>query len=202
METIRQEHFSQAEIDACARTRSLSRELAPALMEHYMNCDHCASLVEEEQQLRRDFCTAAKLSLQGAQEKKEPAWGRISAFPVPALAAFALTAILLFGPAFQRTAAHVTTVELKAYRGSTNAAVSGRGPLVLKLDTTGLEVRGPVELRIVDATGRQVWHSKPRLSGGEWVDNINRRLARGVYWVRVMENGGSELLREYRLDIA
>lgn len=200
METIRSEHLSEAEIEDCVRSRIL-RDTAPAVLSHLTNCDHCAALLQQEAQLRREFretLKAAHLQVPDTESR----WSRVRAFPAPALAA--ITAIgwfLLFAPVFQPVTGKGNTVELTAYRGNSNAKISSNAPLILKMDARGLDDSGGIELRIVDGSGRQVWHSVPHLVETHWVDVVNRRFSRGVYWVRLSAHGQVDPAREFRLDI-
>jgi hypothetical protein len=203
METIRNEHLTEAEIEefACGR---LSRDSAPAVLSHLMNCDDCATLLEAEQDLRRDFREAAAEAAKAEPKKSRLAWPQWAVFPAPALAAAAAIAlVVLFIPTLRTPDTQARTVNLSAYRGATTVTASASAPLVLNLDLTGLNLRGGADLqvKIVDAGGSAVWQEAARIEGNHCVVNVNRRLDAGVYWVRLARQGETTPEREFQLDI-
>ena len=202
METIRNEHLSEAELENCARGRLL-RQDAPAVLSHLTNCDHCAELLEAELDLRRGFRLAlGTAAARPSVLQMRPTWARVAVFPAPvAIAALAVAAILLFSPSFRASTAAPQAVELRAFRGVGEVTASAGRPLQISLDGAGLDAAADVELRIVDEAGRQVWQSKPRPSGGNSTDVVHAPLGTGVFWVRLNAPGQVEPLREYRLQV-
>jgi hypothetical protein len=200
METIRHEHLTEAEIEDCVRSR-LPRQYAPGVMDHLMNCDECSALLEQEIEIRRNFLKALELAPQAEARTTKTSWPVMRWLTAPALAAAALAAFLFVGPTLRQPGGGTQTVELAAYRGTVNTAVAAGSPVVLKMDASGLETEGAVELRVVDTEGREVWRSTPHRSGNQWVDEVKRDLARGVYWVRLNRAGQQDVIREFRLEV-
>lgn len=201
METIRTEHLSEAEIEDCARNK-LRREDAEAIMSHFMNCDHCAALVEAEQTMRREFILAHEhAAAPAAEPRRKRSWPNIWTFPVPALATAVVGAVLFLGPQFHVPGGNLQTVSLTAYRGAPGTVASASAPLVLRLDATGLETQSGLQVQIVDETGRQVWQSRPDTEGLQFVAKVDRRLRSGVYWVRLVQPGDETPAREFRLQV-
>ena len=202
METIRNEHLSEAEIEeyACGR---LPRETATAVLGHLLNCDQCATLLEEEQDFRQIFRAAAQEAAQTEPAKAKLPWSGWSWFTAPAMAAAAVVALVaFFVPAFHKPNVGTQTVSLSAYRGGDTVVASASAPLVLRLDATGLDLRGQPEVRIVDAAGREVWRGIPQTEKNLWIANINKKLDAGLYWVRVFRQGDlTSQQREFRLDV-
>jgi len=167
-----------------------------------LNCDHCATLVEQEQDFRRDFCTAAReLAAAAEPVKARLPWSGWSTFAPAMAAAAAIAVAVVFIPTFHKPNAGPQTVNLSAYRGTDRVTASAGTPLVLRLDTTGLDLDTRAEVRIVDTEGREVWRETPRADGNYGVVNVTRRLDRGVYWVRLVRQGDPSPQREFQLDI-
>lgn len=201
METIRNEHLSEAEIEEYALGR-LPRESAPAVLSHLMNCDECATLLEQEQDFRQVFCAAAEEAAKTEPSKERQTGLRWNWFPAPAMmAAAALALVIFFVPTLQRSGTTAQTLNLSAYRGGDAVTASVSSPLVLRLDTTGLETGNRADVRIVSSDGREVWRESPRKEGNQSVVTVQRRLDPGLYWVRLYRDGGETADREFRLEV-
>ena len=201
METIRQDHLSESEVEDYARGR-ISRQSATNLIGHLLNCDLCAALVEQEQNFRDALLLAAKQQPQDENSFSRRISSTFKTFSIPALGvAAALALAMLYVPLREDSGAGQQTVALKAYRNEASQAVPQHDSLILKLDGAGLTFSTLPEVRIVNSGGRQVWQGKPIGEQTVWIARVEEPLAAGTYWVRLGDAGKSAYLREFRLDI-
>lgn len=198
METIRTEHLSETEIEEIALAR-LTRAAAPAVFEHLLTCDHCATSLEAEQ----DFLQHLRVAVEQervVQTTREPGGFRLFRFPAPALAAVAALALLLvFVPSLRRDGSAPQTLDLAAYRGSGAGTASAGAPLTLRLDNTGIDRPQSVRVHIVDANGGPVWTGVPETKDGRWIATTGLSVKAGTYWVRVIRPEEGTPLREFQL---
>jgi hypothetical protein len=91
-------------------------------------------------------------------------------------------------------------ISLMANRGAAQVAPAHH-PLVLRLDTTGLEVNSPtVRIALVDANGKKLEESSAAF--GPFLDfKTARALEPGVYYARILKPGSADTAREFALDV-
>ena len=99
-------------------------------------------------------------------------------------------------------------VTLKTLRGGSSDGMADarpNRPLNLSIDSremaTSTAELGPYRLEVVDAAGNRAWTGTAVSSvSGKIVARVEKRLAAGVYWVRLYAHSG-KLLREYGLRL-
>jgi len=179
-------------------------ELAP-VEEHLLVCRMCQVQAEETE----EFIFVTRAALRASQSK--PAGRALSTasvgflhawVSVPVFAAVvAAVAMAFFPPAHHPvTSRSPVHVRLNAMRGpETIPHVRAGGGLILDLDITGLPEGGEYRVRVVDASGAEVWTGVPQSFGNRASAVVAGRLRPGRYWVRLTRSG--ELLREYGFQI-
>jgi hypothetical protein len=204
------DHVSEDSLELYVMNR-LGEEEATCLEEHILLCEPCQKrLVETE-----TFIQAVKVKTKQLREDRffQPprrTWWQKFTAPVlmrpvwgGAIVAAALALVFLL-PVSRRVPDHYQEVSLSAMRGAeSGAAPSSNAWLRLSLDTQRLPELPAWKVLLVDASGRQIWESgtlKPE--GAKISVPLDRKLAAGVYWVRLRAAGAPEtVLREYQLQV-
>jgi hypothetical protein len=100
------------------------------------------------------------------------------------------------------------SITLKTLRGgSADGIAEARSNRPLDLSIDSMEAAnsslddGPYHLEVVDAEGREAWAGRANASDhGKITTHVEKRLAAGVYWVRLYAQSG-KLLREFGLHL-
>ena len=186
--------------------RVVEPELAP-LEEHLLNCTLC-----QDRLLAVDEYTALMKAGIAAIEREREAARAAPRFAIPsAPVVFAVAAMLvLVGVVLSWrlqlsspvASASTMTVKLMALRGGDGDGVArarfGR-PLDLTVDRTDLPASSAYRLEVVNSSGRPLWSGAAQVEPQSLSARVTRRLARGVYWVRLYSD--RQLRREFGLRV-
>lgn len=181
-------------------------ELAP-LEEHLLNCTLC-----QDRLLAVDEYTALMKAGIAAIEREREAARAAPRFAIPsAPVVFAVAAMLvLVGVVLSWrlqlsspvASASTMTVKLMALRGGDGDGVArarfGR-PLDLTVDRTDLPASSAYRLEVVNSSGRPLWSGAAQVEPQSLSARVTRRLAPGVYWVRLYSD--RQLRREFGLRV-
>ena len=195
MERMDDSHIPEEVLERCAI------EGFPAdrsdITNHLMACDFCNELYEAELQFRDDYAHA--VAKHAAQQRE----ASLSMFPTPVWAAAGALLFLIFmNPVTQRGSNAAQVLDITAVRGGQTVQARPGVPLVLRLDTTGLEVPPSVQVAVVNEQGRSVWSGAAQQVNSLWKAETPRGLRPGRYWVRIPNpSQPGELLREFQLDV-
>ena len=171
--------------------------------EHLLICETCRQELAETDEYVRIMKQA--LPLATAQEPARAAswWHQLFALPRPVWAAAAgVAALLIFIPIYRDRNYAPAVLELKAVRSERRVTAPSDRPLILQLSREGVEAQGTATAVIVDGSGAEVWSGPAVVQNGHWTAKPDRKLASGMYWVRVF--GGAERnqpLREFQLNV-
>ena len=177
--------------------------------QHLLLCESC--MVRQQQ--ADEFVAMMQSGLrESANSPASPAWTSALwawfAQPAPRWAMAFGTVVVVSGvlgvmQSRQEAGQQPVAATLEATRSVSDAALAfpaGR-PLALRLKTEGLSASGSFHTEIADATGQPVWTGTAAAGRSEVTIQVDRKLAGGQYWVRLYENAGGELLREYALTL-
>jgi hypothetical protein len=169
----------------------------PEITNHLMACDLCGEVYEEELRRKKLFAEASDRS---ANRSPQQYW---FAFARPVwVGAAALICFMIATTDLQRRPEPGQIVEIAAVRGTETIQARAGVPLVLRLDTTGLELPSKVPVTLVTSTGRAVWTGSAHQVNHVWEANTGQGLARGTYWVRIPDPAQpGETLREFQLVV-
>ena len=169
----------------------------PAVTNHLIACDSCHEIYEAKLNTRQ----APALANSGRDARRKQA--NLFTFPSPVWAAAGALFFLIFmNPAAQRSPGPAQILNIQAVRGGQTVQARHGVPLVLRLDTTGLEIPASVQVNVVNDRGRAVWTGSARQTDSVWKAETAKGLQPGRYWVRVPNPAQpGELLREFQLDI-
>ena len=168
--------------------------------DHLLVCCACRSALEETE----GFIRAAKVAAAEYQANPRRHWLDYARFyRLPkflALAAAAVFVGVILWP--RQPAISASTVELVALRGGAIPIAQARAgaELDLKIDLTGLPALPAYRIEIVNADGRAAWTATAAAGEHMLIAHVPRRLAQGIYWVRLYAESG-ELLREFGLKL-
>ena len=117
-------------------------------------------------------------------------------------AAGALLVMIVMNSGVQPQSNAAQVLDMAAVRGAQSVQARSGVPLVLRLDTTGLDVRSEVQVAVVNDRGRAVWTGPAQQVDSVWKAQTARGLRPGRYWVRIPDPANPrELLREFQLDV-
>lgn len=166
---------------------------------HLIACDSCHALYEHHLNIK-----AALQRSRGQTARAFTAGGRSwFGFAKPALAAAAAVAlVMLWIPVQRSTGAVPQIVEVASARGARVVEARSNVPLVLRLDTNGLDVPSDVRVHIADASGTSIWQGAAHLVGSALQTQTDKGLRTGRYWVRIPDpHRPGEMLREFELNV-
>jgi hypothetical protein len=201
METILKDiHLSSEQLEEYVRGGLRTTEAA-RISGHLFECDSCNQRYDEEATLLISLRNAKAPALADKPVAMLPFWSRIFATPVPLFAA-ALTVVLVFF-FVPRLSFNTTPVvaELTAFRSATSTSAAANHPLLLRLDTTGLDEVRQFRAELADSSGNQVWNGTAVRQDGRQQVSVDKRLASGQYWVRLYASDKTDLLREFSLQL-
>jgi hypothetical protein len=167
--------------------------------DHLLVCSGCRSALEETE----GFIRAAKVAAAEYQANPRRHWLDFARFyhlpQLASLAAVLLVAVILWP---RQPAISAASVELIALRGGATPMAQARAgaELDLKIDLTGLLALPLYRIEIVNADGRAAWTTTATGAERALTTRVPRRLAQGIYWVRLYSESG-ELLREFGLKL-
>jgi hypothetical protein len=146
----------------------------------------------------RAFRAAA--AREARRKKSQPwRWGMMAGLAAGLALVFWLARI---APERNELAGDPVLVALQAYRGlpidHAGKATAGR-PFTLSFDVAELVPRSRFDIELAGADGGSVYRTSAAGSAGKLDLTVRRKLAPGVYWVRLYGDG--ELLREYALRL-
>ena len=195
MEPMDDSHIPEEVLERCAIDGFPANR--PDITNHLMGCDSCNEFYEAELRFRDKYAHA--LATHAAQQRQTS----LFTFPTPVWAAAGALLFLIFmNPVAQRGAHPAQILDITTVRGGQTVQARPGVPLVLRLDTTGLEVPQSVQVAVVNERGRPVWSGAAQHVDSSWKAETARGLRRGRYWVRIPnpERPG-EVLREFQLDV-
>ena len=181
-----------------------SKQETEAIEEHLLVCEACRTRLPDIE----EYVATLKMALPlGPRSKPSrfrlPQWHFSFGRPMAMAGCAAVVAAMLCIPLLLREPEGVEEwVKLSANRGGqdeTIAKASSRNHLTLQLDVTGLD--GPLEARIVDKNGAQIY-TQTVLDPAHPIVTPNARLKPGRYYVRVISREGKHaILRETGLQV-
>ncbi|MBI4910183.1 MAG: hypothetical protein HY820_41580 [Acidobacteria bacterium] len=185
-----------------------------SLEDHLLICDACRlRLQETETYISAMKQAGKKLRDQDFFRAGRPSfWERLtspmldgsmwSRAAIGAGMAVAVLGVVLLVPGTNPAPSGYQDVSLTATRGlESPSGPSADAWLRLHLNVEQLPPFAAGVALIVDAGGRQLWQSKPVAAAGEQelVVPLDRKLARGSYWVRLVSIEGGQVPRNLRL---
>lgn len=201
METILKEtHLSEDLLEQYVTGRLRSTEVTRANA-HMLECNTCFERYEQEVQILHSLRVAQESSPRVTARERLPFWSRFAGFGSPLLAAATIILAVLLVPRLSFINSTPAVAELTAFRGVGSISAPANRFLVLRLDTTGLPVSGALRLEVADAGGQPVWNGTATDTNGSAQVAVNRRLEAGQYWVRLYAATGTDILREYSLNL-
>ena len=200
-----EQHFDDESLESYS-LGTLTEARSELLEEHLLICDGCRTRLDTTESYLKAM---ARGSLRLRQESAEPTifakasgWFRLPAMVWAPAAAMALCLIVFLSTASLRrgsVALAPITASLVAERGAAQP-VPAHHPLLLHLDTRGLDLKSPVQMTLVDATGNKL--EDQTTSAGSSVDfKSSRPLEPGAYYLRILKPGSPEPAREFALDV-
>ena len=165
---------------------------------HLMACDRCGEALEQLQ--ARFDKQLAEAAARSPRRRPQQYW---FAFARPVWAgAAALVVFMIINTQVLPRPVPEQILEIAAVRGAETVQARTGVPLVLRLDTTGLELPSKVPVTLVTSTGRAVWTGSAHQVNKVWEAKTSQGLARGTYWVRIPDPAQSgEILREFQLVV-
>lgn len=195
MEPMDDSHIPEDVLARCA-VRGFPAD-SPEITNHLIACDDCNEIYEAELTKHNKHFPVAVTAV---VEQSRSAY-----FPFPTsvwAAAGALLLLIFMNPAGQRASSAAQVLEVAAVRGGLRVQARPHVPLVLRLDATGLEIPGSVQVAVVNDRGRAVWTGAARHVDSTWRMESARGFRPGRYWVRIPDPARpNELLREFQLDV-
>jgi hypothetical protein len=92
-------------------------------------------------------------------------------------------------------------VIISSIRGLESRAEAPAGkPLQLNIDAPDLVSGQAYRIAVVDAAGGSVWMGTATDSGGKIAAQVPKRLASGMYWIRLYDSEGRQL-REFGMSV-
>jgi hypothetical protein len=163
-------------------------------------CCGCRSALEETQ----EFIRAAKVAAAEYQTNPRRDWLDFARFyRLPKFVALAAAVLLVAVILWHRDPAiSAASVDLIALRGGAIPMAQARAgaELDLRIDLTGLPALPAYRIEIVNADGRSTWTTTTAAGERTLIAHVPKRLARGIYWVRLYSES-AELLREFGLKL-
>ena len=189
--------LSEQDIDGFVLNR-LSGEALEAVEEHLLICPACQAAAEQELAFVRAFRAAA--ARESRRKRSRPwRWGMMAGLAAGLALVFWLARS---APERNELAGEPVLVALHAYRGlpldHAGKAAAGR-PFTLSFDVAELAPRSRFGIELAGADGGSVYRTSAAAGAGKLELTVRRKLAPGVYWVRLYDGG--ELLREYALRL-
>lgn len=200
-----EQHFDEESLELYAFGR-LAEARAELLEEHLLICEGCRTRLDTTENYMKAM---ARGSLKLQKEPVKPGlfsnvsgWFRWPAMVwVPAAAALCVI-IVVSAVNLRRGEAILPPVAVSLMANRAEApVVQAHHPLILHLDTRGLELNSPkVQVTLVDANGKKLDESDAVF--GPFVDfTTTRSLQPGGYFVRILKPGSAESAREFALDV-
>jgi hypothetical protein len=189
---------------------SFGRVLEPALApleEHLLDCTLC-----QDRLLAVDEYTALMKAGIAAIEREREVTRASLRFAIPSAPVVFAAAVMLvlvgitigwrLQPSAAVASASTMTVKLTALRGGDGdglARASFGRPLDLTFDRTDLPAALAYRLEVVSSSGHRLWSGAAQVEPQGLSARVTRRLAPGVYWVRLYSDG--QLRREFGLRV-
>lgn len=200
-------HFDDDTLELYAMGRLPETEV-PELEEHLLVCSGCQFRLEQA----ADFVSITKAAIdeirteERAAERKSTHFSWLFGTPKPIWAgAFAALALAVVIPILNTSSNNgpVSEVELRASRGLGEQvqahAASGRVAVVA--DVSELPQMASYLVSVVDQKGHEIWKGGIQPVDHKVRELLPNRVASGTYWIRIFTPDGSDLLREYSLQI-
>lgn len=171
-----------------------------SLEEHLLICASCQDQLAELDLFVTSFRAAA--STPPPQARPEPGvwnWRPALNWALPAVAAIAITAFYSLNPLQPSIRDVEQTVVLESLRGAKLSTKAGANR-PLRLMVPAEDMTGPVEGRLVDSSGAELWRGPAVIEGSSLTLHIAGGLAPGRVWLRLFTPGG-ELHREFALEV-
>ena len=189
---------------------SFGRVVEPALAsieEHLLDCTLC-----QDRLLAVDEYTTLMKAGIAAIEREREVTGALPRFAMPGAPVLFAAAVMLvlvgvaigwrLQPSAAVASASTMTVKLTALRGGDGDGLArapfGR-PLDLTFDRTDLPTALAYRLEVVSSSGHRLWSGAAQVEPQSLSARVTRRLAPGVYWVRLY--AGGQLRREFGLRV-
>ena len=197
------EHATDEQLEQYGIGRLRGSELE-AVEEHLLLCPLCQDRMTEMDEFLRAMRSAAA-SFQRRRASLPGVWRAAFTWPRLAWAAAALVALATLGIGWRTgrlTPAPPVAVALTSIRGpeGVSAAAPARRPLALSLDVNGVPEFARYGVRLVDATGQELWRSTAARTDGQAATLLAQGYGSGRYYLRLFSPSG-EFLREYPLRI-
>ena len=169
----------------------------PDITNHLLACDSCNEFYEAELRFRDKYAQA--VATHAARQRQ----ASFFTCPTPVWAAIGALLFLIFmNPVGQRGSHPAQVLDITAVRGGKTVQARPGVPLVLRLDTTGLELPPSVQVAVVNERGRHVWSGDAEQVDAVWQAETPRGLRPGRSWVRIPNPARpGEVLREFQLDV-
>jgi len=164
--------------------------------EHLLICEACRNAVRELDAFIPSMKAAAARPT-GSQHRNLPIVNRIG---VASTVALLLVALVVFrtSPLDNPAPAEVT---LSSIRGlESRAEAPARKPLQLNIEAPDLVSGQAYRIAVVDAAGGVVWTGAATDAGGKISAQEPKRLAIGMYWIRLYDSEGRQL-REFGMSV-
>ena len=197
METLDDSHIPDEVLEHYAR-HGLPKN-APQISNHLIACDSCNDVYERELTFKSNLVKIRALPERTAPQTRT----EFFTFPKPVWAAAGALLMLIFmTPYVQQHTGAAQVIHIAAIRGGQTVQARSNVPLVLRLDTAGLDVPSHVRVDVVNDRGTAVWRGPAQQVDLTWQAETANGLRRGRYWVRIPDPGRpGELLREFQLDV-
>jgi hypothetical protein len=191
----------------------LPGEMVPEFEEHLFVCENCRVRLEQAEQ----FLSVARAACaEVRRDQKNPVRNRMAftwllGGPRGALAgAFAILVMALGIPVLRdamretpRASLATSEVHLQMWRGigEDMSAHAAPGKLILHADVSELRQMPVYVLQLVSKSGSEIWKGKVPAIESQLRQEVPLPVRVGGYWVRVYGANGSDLLREYGLEV-
>ena len=173
----------------------------PEITNHLMACDLCGEAYEHELLFKEQIVEAAQRSAKSRPKQSRFAFAFAFARPVM-VAAAALFFFMIVNTQVERKLEPAQVLEIAAVRGAETVQARSGVPLVLRLDTTGLELPSKVSVTLVNSTGNAVWTGAAQQADKMVEARTGQGLARGRYGGRIPAPAQpGESLREFQLIV-
>jgi hypothetical protein len=197
METIEDSHIPEDMLSRYAFHGIPSEDTG--VTNHLIACDDCHEVYEHHLNLKAALIrsntaetTAAQRSGPGVHGWPKTMWA--------AVAALLLVAFMV--PSVPRQSSESQVLDVVAVRGGQAVQARSNVPLVLRLDTTGLDVPSNVPVDVVNFQGSSVWKGSAQQVNSKWQTKTETGFRKGRYWVRITDPAHpGELLREFQLEV-
>ena len=184
----------------------LGEARAEMLEEHLLICDGCRTRLDVTERYIGAMARGSRILQNGSAPNRFDQFAEwLASFRVPApawgAAAIAVCGVLFFSTTLRHGTPVLApvAVSLVAERGIAQTAPANH-PLLLHLDTRGLNLSAEVKMTLVDASGGKLdEHTVPAAKQLDFP--IAHPLQPGAYYVRILKPGSAEPAREFAFDV-